>query len=505
MVSASASNDALRAWRNACAVVVVLAAVFLLYRPSAESLMRLWSDTDKTTYTHGYLIAALVAWLVIRRRDLLAPIAWSPGIAASLLATVIGFAWLVAVRAGVEIVHQLLLLALLWTSIWALFGKRVALQLWMPIGYLIFAIPAWDQINFLLQGATVEAVGLLLKISSIPAYVDGNFVHLAAGLFEVAGGCSGIHFFIVALALAALYGEVGRDSMKVRIQLLALGALLALLTNWLRVYIIVVAGHLTNMQHYLIREERYNFGWVVFAVMMAVFFLLARRFAPAAPRAIAQRAAVPAIASRGVGLAIAIACVAVVPAWELLRSVAPATLPSAGALLPRVPADWSELPPAPAPVWNPVFTGADRIERAEYANPAGLRVQMFIASYALQRQGRELVAYGNSLVAPGDEVVLSTARAAGGTAREVVVQGAHGRSLIRYYYDIGGRRTDRGIVAQLWYGLMAIRREILSSVVATRASCAADCDAARALLGEFAASTDARANAKVEAMGEASR
>ena len=115
-------------------------------------------------------------------------------------------------------------------------------------------------------------------------------MHLAAGVFEVAGGCSGIHFLIVSLALATLYGEIGRDSLKVRLQLVALAAGLALLTNWLRVYIIIVAGHLTDMQHFLIREGHYNFGWMLFAGMMVVFFLLARRFAPIAPPSPAIRA-----------------------------------------------------------------------------------------------------------------------------------------------------------------------------------------------------------------------
>jgi exosortase A len=493
-----AGYDNSRAWRHAIAIMTVLSGVFLIYWPSAVSLLQLWGDTERTTYTHGYIIAALAVWLVIRRRDRLAAISWSPSIAASLLVLAAAFAWLVAVRAGIEVVHQLLLLALLWLSVWAVFGLRMAMELWPPIAYLIFAIPAWDHINFLLQEATVRAVTLLLWASAIPAYVDGNFVNLAAGVFEVAGGCSGIHFFIVSLALAALYGEVGRDPFKMRICLLALAATLALLANWLRVYIIVVAGHLTDMQHFLIRDGHYNFGWMVFAVMMVVFFLLARRFAPVAPQAPVQPAPARPYASHGVGLAIAIACVVAVPTWELLRSVAPAALPSAGALLPRAPAGWSEVTAQSAPAWNPVFAEADRVERAAYANPAGVRVQVFIASYAWQRQNRELVASGNSLVGPGDEVVLSTARAAGGAAREVVVRGPQGRSVIRYYYDIGGRRIDRGIVAQLWYGLGAIRREILSSVVAMRADCAADCDAARALLSEFSASADAPADANVD-------
>ena len=490
----SLASDARRGWRMAGAAVAVLVGVFLVYWPSAASLFQWWGDTGKTTYTHGFIIAALSLWLVIRQRESLAALPWAPSIRASLLVLTVAVMWLVAVRAGIELIHQMLLLAILWLSTWAVFGSRIALTLWRSIGYLIFAIPVWDQINSLLQAATVKAVAFLLAVSSIPAYVDGNIVHLAAGVFEVAGGCSGIHFLIVSLALATLYGEVGNDSWNVRIRLVALAFGLALLTNWLRVYIIIVAGYLTNMQHFLIREGHYNFGWMLFACMMVVFFLLARRFAPAAPPAPAQPGPLTVSASRAPGITIAVVSLIAVPAWGLLRSAAPPASESARLALPPAPAGWSIAHESSA--WNPVFESADWIDRAEYASPDGRRVQVFIAGYAVQGPDKELVTYGNTLVGPTEGVVVSDDRAvSGGVARELLVRGSEGQSVIRYYYDIGGFRTDRGIAAQLWYGMTAIGHEPGASVVAFRANCAGDCATARAQLGEFAASVDGRRNA----------
>lgn len=486
-------RTAVRAWLKAVVIVVLLASVFFLYAPSSESLMELWSDTGKTTYTHGYVVAALMAWLVLRRRDDLAANPWLPSITGSLLAVVTGLAWMVSVRAGIELFHQLLLLFLLWLSVWAMFGLRTALQLWLPIGFLIFAIPIWDQVNFLLQEATVRAVALMLDVTALPAWVEGNFVHLAAGTFEIAGGCSGIHFFIVSLALATLYGEIDRDSWKVRIQLLGLATGLALLTNWLRVYIIIVAGHMTDMQHYLVSKEHYTFGWMVFAVMMLVFFLLARRIAPAVQeRRMSLAAAVPA-ASRVLALLVATACVFAIPVADYLRSVEPATPTSSSTLLPPAPAGWSRVETQAMSTWNPVFAGADHVERARYTSLAGPEVQVFIASYATQQQGKELVAYGNGLVGPGDGDVVQESRAASAElARELFVRSPDGRSVIRYYYDIGGHRTDRGIYAQLWYGVKSIRGQVRSSVIALRAQCVPDCGKAQELLNDFSESIDAR-------------
>jgi exosortase A len=474
-----------RNWLTAGAVVLLLTVVFFAHWVTAGSLFALWSDTDKTTYTHGYITAGIVAWLVFRRRDELAALPWRPNYLAAGLLLAVGFAWLVSVRAGIEIFHQLLMLAAMWLSVWAVFGPRIAWTLCIPVGFLVFAIPVWDFINPLLQEGTVIAVALLLKLVSIPAYVEGNFVHLAAGVFEIAGGCSGIHFMIVGLALGVLYGELGRDPPGMRLKLVLLAVAMALLTNWLRVFIIVVAGYLTDMRHYLIVEEHYSFGWVVFSVMMFVFFLLARRLAPLQAWPVPAPPQSPPVTTRALrslpGM-LGVACVLAAPAFAWLDAPAPAraAIPSS---LPSVPGGWSQAPAGLDPHWNPVFQGADLIERAEYVNAAGQRVQLFSATYASQDQDKELISYGNSLIGPegGREVAASSA----GVARELTLQQRERVSLVRYHYVIGGHRTARGLEAQLRQGLLSLGRDPLASVVALRTDCEPDCAAARRLLDEW--------------------
>ena len=61
---------------------------------------------------------------------------------------------------------------------------------------------------------------------------------------------------------------------------LALMAALAVLANWVRVYTVIEAGYLTDMQSYLVRVSHYGFGWAVFAATLVVFFWLVTRFGP---------------------------------------------------------------------------------------------------------------------------------------------------------------------------------------------------------------------------------
>jgi len=111
---------------------------------------------------------------------------------------------------------------------------------------------------------------------------------------------------------------------------------------------------------------------------------------------------------------------------------------------------------------------------------------VFVATYAMQRQDKELTAYGNSLIGANASHLVSSSRAlSDGQAREILVEIAGERALIRYYYRVGNLRIASGVVAQLRYGLSALSGATTSSVVAMRVRCLPDCDSARMLLNEF--------------------
>lgn len=492
--AAAPAGDSLRSWFVTGAVVLLLAVVFFAHWETVSSLFALWGDTDLTTYTHGFFTLAVSVWLIFRRRDSLAALDPAPSLAGAALALALGFCWLVSLRAGIELFHQAFLVATLWTAVWAAFGLRIALQLWVPIGLLVFAVPVWEVVNPLLQEGTVRAVSLLLNFTSIPAYVEGNFVHLASGVFEIAGGCSGLHFMIVGLALGVVYGELGFDRFGMRAKLVALAAGLALLANWLRVFIIVIAGYATDMQHYLIRKEHYTFGWVVFSVMMLVFFLLARRIAPPLPATRApgiERASTTTRAGLHPRALVTLACVLAAPAFALLHRPPPATLGPAITDSPRLASGWTRVTPAAG--WQPVFSGADRIERAAFADATGRRVEVLVATYASQGQDKELVTYFNRLIGPEEGRVVSSVPA-GDSSREITVRLGDVQSLIRYVYDIGGHRTSSGLAAQLRYGLVSLGQVPLSSVLAVRASCGdVACADARRIIDSFGAELPAGA------------
>lgn len=455
--------------RLALAELAIFLAGLVVLWPTTHSLMIEWENTDATTYTHGYLIAAIALWLLVRNAASREYRIGRGGALVWISIIVASMAWLITLRAGIQIGHQLLLPVLIWLAIRAALGPAIAWRSAFPLAFLYFAIPFWGAINELLQSTTTLVVGLLLQVSGVTAYVVGNLVHLPQGTFEIAGGCSGLHFFIVALAIGALYGELDRDRLGMRLQLLVLAALTALLTNWIRVYVIIVAGYLTDMQHYLVRVSHYKFGWVVFAVMLLLYFLIARRLplrqadgdAHSSLAEHSRRTVWPAVLA-------SLAALAVGPVWEVASPVRPALIKPGAVALPENPAGWSGPHEANAGAygtdWSPVFAGADYRQMGAYRRD-GRRVEAFVAAYAFQQQGKELVGYDNSLAGK---------------------QPKSGQAFVmRHVYRIGRLHTPSGVMAQLGYAVQSLGGTPLSSIVALRAACTPDCVSASTALDEL--------------------
>jgi len=479
------------AWGIVSVQMLLMVATLALFWPTTLSMFAKWQPSDSDTYGHGYLILAICFWLLIRNRHRVQDVVPQSNLLAATALIAVAGVWLVALRSGIQSAHQALMPVLMWLAICAALGPRIALRCSFAIGYLFFAVPIWDVINSVLQSATVVATDVLLKLTHVNAYVDGNIVHLAAGIFEIAGGCSGLHFFIVALALAALYGEMSDDSIRVRVSLVVFAAVLAALSNWVRVYAIILAGYLTDMHHYLVRVEHYRFGWAVFAVMMTLFLVIARRL-PAKDAEVVRVAVPIEVVSREVLTRCALLgliALAVVPVWNLLVPVRAAAAPAA--LLPLNPGQWQG-PGAQIDRddWKPAFAGADVARWGNYAS-GGRHVVMYTAAYLSQEPGRQLAGYANSVVGHETQLV-SQARLAGAVPKiEAVVEDKAGTAVIWYFYQVGGAVTNRGAVAGFSYGLRSLIGAPLSRVVAARSACIPDCRAARAALADFMDAVDA--------------
>jgi exosortase A len=449
--------------------IALVAGTFLALWPTTLSLSERWADTVTRAYTHGSLVPLIVAFLIWRRRDLLEKVPVAPSWPAFVAGILAGLVWLVCVRGGIQIAHQALLPVVVALAVCAALGGAALRCLALPLAYLYFTVPLWDAINPALQWASAYAVRGLVSLLGIPVFFDGLNFQIPAGVFHVAGGCSGLHFFIVSAAVAVFYGELHRDKLATRIKLVALALAFALVTNWVRIAIIIYFGHETDMQHPLVADEHYSFGWGMFAVAMALYFLIVRRWqAPADAPEAAGPPSMTGLSKSGVLLAAVV--LAVPAAWYGLDDNRHRldSSSSASEFVPRSPG-------------APTFVNADVYESSQ-EDHSGARVDLFVASYLQQVQGKELAGFQNRPEGP-DLQRLSSVTPADARHIEIKARDATGVDwLIWTHFRIDDRTFTNALPASVYYGAHSLWSDPLSQVFVIRTACDPDCPAARKVL-----------------------
>jgi EpsI family protein len=475
--------------RNALLSAGLVAIALMAYWPSTAALWGFWTN-DNRSGTHGLLVAPLAVWLLYRARYRLAAVEVRPSRIACGLLLLCSIAWLVFWRAGIQELHLLLLPFLMGLAIFASLGFRAARIVALPLGYLYFAVPAWGIFGRPLQDLTIDAVGALAPLIGVPAHIQGDLVLLpGVGVIEIASSCSGVNFLTIGLAVAALLGELERASLRRRALLAVVMGTLALVSNWLRVLIIVEAGYATHMRHVLVSRSHYMFGWVLFTTVMVAFVWLLARPDTSAARATNFPLGGPLAARTSAYVTTVIALVAMPLLVYMIVTRLDASATSIAFAAPLGRAGWEGPVSGASDPWKPAFAGAHSQWYSEYQGAAGHRVEMVAIGYPMQAQGRELVSEENSLFGATSlaAVAKHTVVLDGQPYIETVAaDDSGGRFLVWSIYDIGGRRFVTPLMSQLWYGVRSLEGPPYSILFAFRTACEGSCDAARDVLRSFA-------------------
>ncbi|MGB3722183.1 MAG: exosortase A, partial [Pacificimonas sp.] len=180
---------------------VVLAIIGLFWRDSAH-IVDLW--LNNSTYQHCLLIPAIIAYLVWQRKREVLSLTPRPFLPAAALLLLGGAGWLLGELAGVALVRHIAVVGMLMVSVPLVFGLTVTRGLTFPLFYALFMIPVGDQLVPWLQMVTADICIYLLALFDIPAFIDGVFIAIPNGSFEVAEACSGVRFLIAMTAFSTL-------------------------------------------------------------------------------------------------------------------------------------------------------------------------------------------------------------------------------------------------------------------------------------------------------------
>ena len=411
IASTRALPAAASAWRTALPpAVLLLATVLLLYRETLVAMVGIWSRSD--TFAHAFLVPPIVAWLIWRRRAALAarvpsPQAWllAPMAAAGVL-------WLLGDLGGVNAAAQFALVALLVTAVLAVIGLDASRPIWFALGFLFFMVPFGEFMLPQLMSWTADFTVAALRLSGVPVYRDGLQFVIPSGSWSVVEACSGVRYLIASVMVGALYAHLNYRSTRRRLAFVAVSLAVPIVANWLRAYLIVMIGHLSDNK-LAAGVDHLIYGWLFFGVVMFAMFVIGARWieAPAAQVADASTPARPRPSNAWWPVAALALVMLALPPWAA-RSVDTASDGGPVALaVPPAAAGWQTKEPTGRAL-TPSFKLASSTLDQTYAVDSR-EVALHIAYYRHQDARRKLVSSENLLFANDDRQPVWVAAAAG--------------------------------------------------------------------------------------------
>lgn len=460
-VAPFAGADAQRRWRRSLAV---LAAVLLLilawYAETLESMVEIWASS--ATFNHGFLVAPVALWLIWRKRHRLAAHQPQPAYPVLGLLAAAGVLWLTSSVATVSVVSQFALVFMIQFAVWSVLGTRIAREMLFPLGFLLFAVPAGEFLLPVMISMTADFTVSALRATGIPVYREGMQFVIPSGGWSVVEACAGLRYLVASLMVGTLFAHLNYRSPRRRLVFVAASIVVPIVANWLRAYMIVMIGHLTD-NRLAVGIDHFIYGWVFFGFVMLLMFWIGSWYQEHEPgtgtaHTPADQASSASTVNAAPVVPAALAAAVIASIWPPLYS---ALEPDAPALAPVLSpltgtSGWKETS-TDFTDWKPFYL-RPRAELRQVFEKGSVPVGLYVAFYSRQKQGEELINSLNVLVSSKDK---TWSEAGTGEAEVIIgeesvkVAATQLRSLrgsrlaVWNWYWVGGRLTSNAYFAKL--------------------------------------------------------
>jgi exosortase A len=452
--------------RSHLAFLICLLTLLIIYRETLLGMEHQWSVSS--AHGHGYLIAPISFWLAYRKRRQLQTARIRPtpyGLLALLASAAV---WLVGEIASINILSYTGLVAMVPSLLLLFYGPAILHTLRFPLAFLFFMVPAGDfLIPYLMKGTTEATVWALVQ-TGLPVYKEGNHLSLPTGRWSVIETCAGLNYIIAAGVLGTLYAHLTYTRLYKQVLFLCSIMIMALIANWVRAYLTIMAGHLTNMQWGPGREH-VTFGWIIFGIIIGLLFWICSKWADTEAsentnnNARTEHTPLAGISDTNANDVKKLSPTAVIAplfAVSALSIVLAVQFSSTGVF--RSPPEIDEflklnisreLLPTDKSDFIPEFSGY----RAKFEGQATDGVQIFIGYYANQIEGFEIVSSENRLIQENGEWIslsntLYTVQNTGPQelqVREAIVQRGNNQFLVWYWYTTRRSETTSSLKLKL--------------------------------------------------------
>ena len=448
-------------------VALAATAFGLCYIGVIITLVTTWASSY--VYSYGFAVAFISGYMLWASSGKLRTLDIVPDYLFGVPVTLAGIAMLAAGHLGALVsLQQLSLLVTLAGFILMLFGRRVLHAMWVPLLYLLLAMPVWDPLlgrlrppSQVLSGGI--AVSLLHSIG-VPAVQEGTLIVLPNLILDVLPECSGVNqlMAIVAMTLPAAY--LWLNGYARRVTLVGIAVAIAYLSNGFRIAVVGFLAH-QGLGNGDMRNMHLFEGLAVSVLGYMLIFGCLSLLANAQQPNRRQDHGSTFVASTGdakrtrgrrlwleVGVLMAVVFVGALP---FVFRPANVRLDNALHSLPGRIGDWTiDTVPKPVAVRFPAldsellhaypnssdqrFSAADDDLVRVYRTASGERVRLYIGYYRHQQQGKELTGDVSHALRTAASPLELTLDAGTIEINQVVPDATIQRGLI-FWYDLNGR------------------------------------------------------------------
>lgn len=411
----------------------------------------LWWRSE--TFAHGLVIYPISIWLIYRMRVELGQVPIRPCAWALLPIGLAGFVFLLGTLGGVDAAREFGIVAMIPLIVWCIMGTKLARTIMFPLAFTLLAVPVGEFMLPVLMEHTADFTVAALRLSGVPVYREGLYFTVPSGHWSVVEACSGLRYLIASVTLGCLFAYLSYRTLWRRVLFVIASIAVPIVANWLRAYMIVMIGHLSGMK-LAVGVDHLLYGWIFFGLVMLLLFWVGSFWredtTPGAQPASNPRQVAGLQASHGYAFVLAsigVALLAALAPGYASYLAANSTFDPSRQLVFSAPPSWSEVHDDRLSEFVPRFLNARATLHKTYT--AGEPVGVFVAYYADQSEGRELISFGNEIVNTSDKrwqkVGEEPRSVLDGRYRllETTVRSGHDQLLVWHLYWIGGHWTIR--------------------------------------------------------------
>ena len=259
------------------ALAFATVAAGLFFWPGTAALLEAWQLPE---YSHGPLIPVLSGLLFLRQLKEYPP---EPGpkrdrwVGVAVILGAVALGTLGRLSNIDDIVAYALILwvgGLLLVS----FGWSTGKHFWPPVLHLVYMLPLpgviYYKMTTWLQFVSSEFGVWLLKLISVPVFLDGNIIDLGVTKLHVAEACSGLRYLFPILSFSYIFAVLYRGPTWHKAVLLISAVPITVAMNSVR---IAIAGYIANRfgVEWIDGFQHFFEGWVIFIACIAILFGLA--------------------------------------------------------------------------------------------------------------------------------------------------------------------------------------------------------------------------------------